>query len=251
MTVADEIIIREQDDLLELVFKNSPDAVQSAIVKSSPEKLVMQNLQYLMGILLFIDAPKNILLLGVGAGSLVHFLRFHFPASHITGIDLDAQLLQLAQRELLLPTADKNLSYVIADARQYIKDCDEQYDLIVVDIFDGSQTPQWVFSLEFTQKLQRCLNPRGALAYNLLINSERGFQQFYAQLRQLFRRQTLCLESEQYANILLYGLNFSAAAKSMGELLQMAQQAEQRFDLPFHQILSVIFSINPQGGGVI
>ncbi len=251
MTTENEIIIREQDDLLELMFKNSPDAVQSAIVKSSPEKLVMQNLQYLMGILLFIDDPQNILLLGVGAGSLVHFLRFHFPASHITGIDLDAQLLQLAQRELLLPAADKNLSYVSADARQYIKDCDAQYDLIVLDIFDGSQTPQWVFSLEFSRLLQRCLTSRGALACNLLIGSEHGFQQFYAQLRQLFRHQTLCLESEQYANILFYGLNFNTTTKSMGELLQMAQQAEQRFDLPFYQILSVIFSINPQGDGII
>ena len=251
MTIENEVIIRERDDLLELVFKNSPDAVQSAIVKSAPEQLVMQNLQYLMGILLFIDAPKKILLLGVGAGSLVHFLRFHFPASHITGIDLDESLVQMARRDLLLPAADENLNYVIADARQFVESSTEQYDLILVDIFEGSQTPGWIFSLDFTRQLQRCLTPRGALAYNLLINSDRGFQQFYAQLRRVFKQQTLCLESEQYANILLYGLNFSATPKSMGELLQMAQQAEQRFNLPFHQILSVIFNINPQGGGII
>jgi len=251
MTIEDEIIIREQDDLLELVFKGSPEAVQSAIVKSAPQQLVMQNLQYLMGILLFIDAPKKILLLGVGAGSLVHFLRFHFAESHITGIDLDADLLQLAERDMLLPAADDKLTYVIDNAQDYIENSDEQYDLIVVDIFDGSQTPSWVFSADFTRALQRRLSPRGAVAYNLLINSERGFKQFYSQLRQVFRQQTLCLEAEQYANILLYGLNFNAPAKSMGELLQMAQLAEQRFQLPFHQILAVIFNINPQGGGVI
>jgi spermidine synthase len=251
MTSKNDILIREQDDLLELVFKNSPDAVQSAILKSSPEQLVMQNLQYLMGILLFIDAPKKILLLGVGAGSLVHFLRFHFADSHITGIDLDETLLQTAQRDMLLPVAGEKLTYVIDDARKYIENCSAQFDLIVVDIFDGSQTPAWVFSLDFTRKLQGCLSPRGALAYNLLINSERGFEQFYSQLRRVFRQQTLCLECEQYANILLYGLNFSTPPKSMGKLLQMAQRAEQKFDLPFHQILSVIFNINPQDSGII
>ena len=251
MTIDNDFIIREQDDLLQLVFKKAPDAVQSAIVKSAPQRLVMQNLQYLMGILLFIEAPQKILLLGVGAGSLLHFLRFHFPDSHITGIDLDEGLLQFAQREMHLPAADERLDYVIDDARAFVENSNTHYDLIAVDIFDGSQTPAWVLSLDFTRALQRSLSSKGAVAYNLLINSERGFEQFYGQLRRVFNRQTLCLEAQQYANILLYGLNFNAAEKSMEELLHAALQAENRFQLPFHQMLSVIFNINPQGEGVI
>ncbi len=251
MSAADQYSIREQDDLLELVFDHAPDAVQSAIVKSAPQKLVLQNLQYLMGILLFIDTPKKFLLLGVGAGSLVHFLRHHFPHSHITGIELDENLLQVAQQSMLLPAADDRLDYVVADARNWVETCEQSFDLVVLDIFDGNQTPGWVFSREFTTQLQRCLTPKGALAYNLLINSERGFEQFYSLLRQVFRQQTLCLETEQYANILLYARNFNAPPKTMGALLEAAQAAEQRFDLPFHQILSVIFNINPQGSGMI
>jgi spermidine synthase len=225
--------------------------VQSAILKSNPQQLVMQNLQYLMGILLFIPPPEKILLLGVGAGSLVQFFKFHFPETHITGVDLDAQLLELAHQNMLLPTTDERLEYIIQDARHYIAECTQQYDLIVVDIFNGSQSPGWVLQREFTQQLKDCLSERGAVAYNLLINSERGFQQFYSLLRQVFRQQTLCLESEKYANLLLYGLNFVTQKKSMTQLLQLAQQAEQQYSLPFNEILSVIYSINPQDCGVI
>ena len=246
-----DVLIKQDGDLLKMVFATEPNATQSAINLKQPQQLVMENLQYLMGILLFIEPPKNILLLGVGAGSMVQFFRHFHPDSHITAVDYDHELLEIAHQQMLLPEADERLEYVIQDARQYINTCQQQFDLILVDIFDGSQSPDWTRNKEFTEQLKSCLSNRGAVAYNLLINSETAFKTFYKLLRQTFAKQTLCLETEDYENLLLYALNFEPEKRSMMQNLEFSQELQSKYQLPFGQILSVIYDINPVDSGVI
>ena len=243
--------VRQQGDILQLVFDNEADAIQSAIDLKQPHRLVMKNLQYLMGILLFMPAPQKILLLGVGGGSLIQFFRHYLPQSHITAVDYDQSLLDLAHQQMLLPQASPQLSYAVLDARQFIADATQQFDLIVVDIFDGSQSPKWLLQDEFTRQLQGCLSKQGALAYNLLMQSETAFSTFYKRLRHIFRSQTLCLEAEEYENILLYALNFEPPKRSMMQSIEHAALTETRYPLPFSQILSVIYNINPVDAGII
>ncbi|MBC8211719.1 MAG: fused MFS/spermidine synthase [Gammaproteobacteria bacterium] len=250
-TTACKAQIRQQGDTLQLVFEHEADAIQSAINLKQPHRLVMENLQYLMGILLFMPAPQNILLLGVGGGSLIQFFRHYLPQSHITAVDYDQGLLDLAHQQMLLPQASEHLSYAVLDARQFIIDATRQYDLIVVDIFDGSQSPRWLLTDDFTRQLQGRLSKQGALAYNLLIHSETAFSTFYKRLRQLFKSQTLCLEVEEYENILLYALNFRAQKRSMMQNIEQAALTENQYQLPFRQMLSVIYNINPVDAGII
>ncbi|MCP4077199.1 MAG: methyltransferase [Gammaproteobacteria bacterium] len=246
-----DVLIKQHGDILKMVFATEPDATQSAINQKQPQQLVMENLQFLMGILLFIEPPKNILLLGVGAGSMVQFFRHFHPGSYITAVDYDTELIEIAQQQMLLPEADEWLEYVIQDARQYINNCQHQFDLILVDIFDGSQSPDWTRNKEFTSQLKNCLSEHGAVAYNLLINSETAFKTFYQLLRQTFSQQTLCLETEDYENLLLYALNFEPEKRSMMQNLEFAQQLQMKYQLPFSQILSVIYNINPVDSGII
>lgn len=246
-----DIIIRQKGDIMQLLFASQPDAIQSAINRQQPEHLVMANLQYLMGILLFIPQPEKILLLGVGAGSLIHFFRRYLPESHLTAVDKDQQIIDIAQTHMLLPDADNNLEYVISDARQTINQCQQQYDLIVVDIFNGNQSPDWIRGRIFTQQIKACLTDRGAVAYNMLINSETVFKSFYRLLRQTFAGQTLCLETLAYENLLLYALNFKPEKRSMMKNIEHARQTRIKYPLPFSQILSVIYDINPVDSGII
>ncbi len=234
-----------------LILRFDPVAIQSEIDRAAPQRLLMKNLQYQMGILLFMPPPKSILLRGVGGGALLHFLHHHYPDSHITGVDYDAELLELMQAHFMLPRADDKLIYVIDDARRFIEHDPNRYDLILVDIFDGSQSPKWLLSPGFTQQLQARLSAKGALAYNLLIDGERAFSKFYPIVRRTFQQQALCLETDEYENILVYALNFTQAPRSLMDNLESAQALGERIELPFGEILSKVYDINPQGGGII
>ncbi len=241
--------INRHQDILQLKFDRL--AIQSEINAVEPHQLRMKNLQLLMGLLLFMDAPKSVLLLGVGGGSLIQFMRHYFPDTHITGVEYDEELLQFVQKHLLLPQPDDSLKYEISDARDYIAHCNQQFDLIIVDIFNGDQTPEWLIQNDTSKRLKRLLSKRGALGFNLLIENEKVFTRFYQQLRNQFARQTLVIESEDYENLLIYALNFSAPKKSIAEQMQHAQLLQEQYPLPFMQTLSMIYAMNSSDSEII
>jgi len=243
--------IDDENGLRALRFAGDGDAVQSLIDPRCPERLVMQNLQYLMSILLFIPPPRRVLLLGVGGGALLHFLRHHFAQAEITGVDIDATLLKTAERELGLPAADARLRYVIEDARRFIEAEREHYDLIVTDIFDGPQSPQWVIEPAFLQALRQRLTARGGAAWNLLIGSEQRFIRFYRDLRRVFGGLTLCLEHDDHENLLAMGFSAAPEPMEMGARLQQAMTLGERLELPLAEALARLYQINPVGDGVL
>ncbi|MDJ0833482.1 MAG: methyltransferase domain-containing protein [Gammaproteobacteria bacterium] len=246
-----KVRIEQHRQQLHLKFDSDREAIQSAIDIKQPHRLVMHNLVYLMGILLFISPPKRILLLGVGGGALVHFFRHYLPASRITAVDYNAELLQIASREMQLPAADEHLQYLVADAREYSESCAERYDLIVVDIFDAGLTPGWLLQQPFSQQLRQCLTARGGLAYNLLPRSEHQARRFQQMLDKLLHQQTLYLETEAYENLLVYGLNFKTKARTLEQQLAHCAELEDQYELPMCQILSMLYDRNPQGSGIL
>lgn len=241
--------VNQKQEILQLKFDKL--ATQSEINTHRPHELRMKNLQYLMGLLMFIEAPRKLLLLGVGGGSLIHFVRHYLPQTHITGVEYDAELLQIAQDHLMLPPADAFINYQIADAREYIEYCQDSYDLIIVDIFDAFQSPDWLLKSTTINRMKALLTARGAIGYNLLINSEKDFKGFYQQLRNRFERQSLFIETEDYQNLLFYALNFKVPKRSITEYMQLALQLYETYPLPFSDVMATIYSMNATDSGFL
>jgi len=234
---------------LELRF--GADSLQSLINIKNPHRLELKNLKYLLGILLFLPAPQNILLLGTGGGSLIHFLKYHFPQSRLTSVDFDTELQALMHQKMLLPEADENLHYVIDDAAHFLHHCNQQFDLILVDIFDGSQSPAWLLEPPGIRQILNLLSDRGAVAYNLLIDSEHAFNSFYRNLTRVFEQQVLYLPVEGYDNILAYGFRLQPPKREISYYLQHASNMSDLHDINYNEILAAIYNTNPVGSGFL
>jgi len=234
-----------------LELRSSDNALQSVINLQHPHRLELKNLEYLMAVLLFIPAPAHILVLGTAAGSLLHFLRHHLPQAKITAVDIDVELVERMLQMEILPPADDGLSYVYDDAARFIPHCNQSYDLILVDIFHGAQSPAWLLEKKMTENLYRLLTEQGALAYNLIIGSEHEFKLFYRDLRLVFAGQTLCLPVKGFENTLTYGIRYPVPERDMTWYLHQATEQSERLGIDFMRVLSVIYNTNPVGRGVI
>ena len=234
-----------------LEFRSGDNALQSVINLANPHHLELKNLEYLMAVLLFIPVPERILMLGTAAGSLLHFLKHHYPRSDITAVDIDAALIEQLLRKEILPPAQAGLRYVYDDAAHFIANSDQSYDLILVDIFNGSQSPAWLLEKGSINNLYRLLTRRGALAYNLLINSEHDFKLFYRDLRLAFNEQTLCLPVKGLENTIAFGICCAQPARDMTLNIQNATSLSQQLGIDLMRVLSVIYNTNPTGHGVI
>jgi len=226
-------------------------ATQSAINLQQPHKIILQNLEYAMGCLMFMPPPEKILLLGVGGGSLIHFFRHYCPKASITGVDIDDALLKTMHDNFMLPRTDALLSYEIADAQTWVKHDKNKYDLIVVDLFNEDSMPQWIVEKEFMQDLKNISGAQGCITWNTLIATDQEFNSFYSNLRTIYQQRTLCLAAEDYENTIAYSFNCCLEQSDMGYLIQLAQQHTEHYELPFHKVLNVIFNTNPVDSGFI
>lgn len=234
-----------------LELHSGDDSLQSVINLQDPHHLELKNLEHLVAVLLFIPEPSRILMLGTAAGSLLHFLRHYYPGSQITSVDIDGELIELMLKMKILPPAQAGLSYVYDDAAHFIRHCDQKYDLILIDIFSGAQSPAWLLEKNATDNLFRLLAERGALAYNLLIDSEHDFKRFYRELRLVFAEQTLCLPVQGLENTIAFGIRNPRPAVEMTQNMQQAIALSERLEIDFMQVLAVIYNTNPVGRGVI
>ena len=234
-----------------LELRSGDDALQSVIDLQNPHHLALKNLEHLMAVLLFIPQPERILMLGTAAGSLLHFLRYHYPAAEITAVDIDVEFIEQLLEMGILPPAQSGFSYVYDDAAHFIKHCEQNYDLILIDVFSGSQSPAWLLEKNTTNNLFRLLTEHGALAYNLLIDSEYDFKRFYRDLRLVFDEQTLCLPVQGLENTIAYGIRSPAPALEMTQYIRQALELSEQLEIDLMRVLAVIYNTNPVGRGII
>lgn len=248
-TAYNRINLHQQGGRLEL--RSHDNALQSVIDLNCPQKLGLKNLEHLMSVLLFIPEPKSVLMLGTAAGSLLHFLPHYYPRTDITAVDIDVELVEKMLRMEVLPAAGDGLTYVYGDAARFILSCDQSYDLILADVFTGAQTLGWLLDKKYTDALYRRLGEHGALAYNLLIESEHDFKLFYRELRLVFNRQTLCMPVKDYENLIAFGIRHPLPARYMAWYMQHAMALSEQLEIDFLKILAVIYNTNPVGAGVL
>lgn len=83
---------------------------------------------------------RSILVLGVGGGTVIHLLAERFSQAHITGVDIDPQMIEIGKKYFGLSRIP-NLRLVVADAKTYKP---KMYDLVIIDLFVGRHIPEFV-----------------------------------------------------------------------------------------------------------
>lgn len=115
------------------------------------------------------DPPnKEVLILGLGLGSIPWMLERNFGKRyHFTAVEIDEEVISLAGK-YILSRLHSPMQVICADALVYVELCDQQFDLICMDIFLDDVVPPDFESPEFLQNLAGLLKPSGLLLFNRL-----------------------------------------------------------------------------------
>src|SRR3990167_8346235 len=92
---------------------------QGAMRIARPWKLELEYTCEMMAALLLRDAPRKVLLIGLGAASLTKFLYRHYPLAHLTGGESGPGVVATARQFFKLPEDPKRLHLVIGDGAEY------------------------------------------------------------------------------------------------------------------------------------
>jgi len=97
--------------------------------------------------------PQKVLLLGLGTGSNARLISSLYPNALITAVEIDPGMEEIARKYCDLNKLN-NLTVVIKDAFDFARDMKENYDLTLVDCFDGKYIPTKLERLDFYQLLK-------------------------------------------------------------------------------------------------
>ncbi|MFA6923429.1 MAG: fused MFS/spermidine synthase [Bacteroidales bacterium] len=121
--------------------------------------------------LLEIGFSKNIekiLVLGLGGGSIVQTIRKDFNSSaFIELVDIDSEIISIAINEFEI-NRFKNINIIHSDASDYLKNNNDTFDLIIIDIFIINTIPEIFTEIKFINSLTTHLNPNGKIIYNTM-----------------------------------------------------------------------------------
>lgn len=232
------IDIKEKDGLRTLHF----DArwMQGAMRIAQPWALELEYTRVMMACLLLRDAssfPRNILLIGLGAGSLTKFLYRHCPSAHLTVVEIDSRVVNVARECFELPDDPPRLNIVIGDGVEYMRTCGQTYDLILVDGFNEHAHPGDLNALPFYQACRAGLSEHGVLAVNL-IGLCHGVKGGFAHIESAFENRAQMFPRCKSGNTIAFAAAGEEVNIALDELLNKSLAFEARTGLALMPVLS-------------
>ena len=175
------IRIRRRGPIRSMIFVRDAgeEVLETQMDLRRPAELKFEYLRYLFASYLFQPEPKRVLIVGLGGGSMVHYLQQTDPGVKIDAVEIDPLVVKLAS-DMFGTKPSENVNIVAADGLKFIADAEDQtYDVIYMDAFlkpsaatDETGAPRALRTQQFYQQLQQKLKPGGVVAFNLNPHAE-------------------------------------------------------------------------------
>lgn len=154
---------------LSLSFTSS--LIQSSMRLDAPDELVLDYTRAMMVSLLLNPAPRRVLMIGLGGGSMLKYLHRHVPEADLTTVEISQEVIDLRD-DFCLPPDSERLRIVCADGAEFMRKPPRSYDLILVDGFTGEGIAEALCSRSFYLHCRKALTSEGLLVANVQADTD-------------------------------------------------------------------------------
>ena len=125
---------------------------------------------------------SEVLILGLGLGSVPYILeKKHRQKYHYTAVEWDEAVVTLADK-YTFSRLESSVETITADAAVFVEICEEDFDMVIVDLFEGTRIPGVFEKNDFLQHCAGLVRPGGILLVNRLSRTQFdkvGTQRYY------------------------------------------------------------------------
>jgi len=235
------IRIRKRDTLRSMMFvrDNGQEVFESQVDLARPHALQLEYPRFLVANFLLQPNPKSVLIVGLGGGMMVHFLRHIDPGLRIDVVEIDPVVVRLAG-EYFNVRAGGGVDIIAGDGVKFINESRTSYDVIYLDAFlkpsaatDATGAPLNQRTRQFYKALQTKLKPGGLAAFN--VNAHAGDAEDLANIRAAFPQAYVF--PIPGAHVVLASTDSNRVAHD--ELERRGRELDRRFNAPgisFHAV---------------
>jgi spermidine synthase len=218
--------------------------IQSSMRMSAPYDLELTYSRGMMTYLLFKCDIREILIIGLGGGSIPKFFHHYLPEVKTRVVDINPRVIEVARSHFMLPPDDARLQVIEGDGVEYLRVHPGTAELLILDAFDGRGVPMDMYSQSFFDMAAEALTPEGMLAVNLW-GSDKNFDLYLQRLEQTFNGQVLVLPTGRPGNIVVFGFRRTPPDLRWSSLRERAKQLGEQYRIEFLEFVERLRDNNP------
>ena len=183
----DKYGVYRRDNFLTLEMNSDPDSQLSVMTLDRPNDVCTAITRKMFLPMALIESPRDLVLIGVGGGMQAKFIHHYFPEFHLTALEIDLEVLQIARTFFGLPEDDERLKVMVGDGAEFMQQNRDQFDMILSDAYgDGNRFVDELHSLAFYSNCHRALRAGGIMIVNIYRPEPEWVQKFIASVSKTF-----------------------------------------------------------------
>lgn len=220
------------------------DAIQSSIRLARPDELALDYTRAMMAFLLFQPQPREVLMIGLGGGSMARYIHQRMPGTRTTVVEINHQVLAAARSMFHFPADDACLKVEIADGADYVREHAECADVLLVDGFDDGKQPAALCTQAFYDAACAALRPGGVMVVNFMAE-EKKLDAYLQRIENSFDGHMASLKAADRVNLIAFAFKRHPREVAWTELKRRARQLAGIHDLPLHEFIAGLKELNP------
>jgi spermidine synthase len=226
------------------VLQIGGDAIQSAMRLDSPDAIELDYVRAMMAFLLFHPEPRDILMIGLGAGSMARFVHAHMLRTRVTVAEINPGVVTVARRYFRFPEEDGRLEIVIDEGAAAVAQRPASFDVLVVDGFVNGRVADSLCTRSFYAAAFAALRPRGVMVANFMAD-DRRLERHSARIEKTFGRSPALLLAEEQDNLIAFAVRGGPSRLAWTQLRARARAARERLGLNLDASLGALKERNP------
>lgn len=240
-----ELLISEQNGLRTLHFGS--EWVQGRMRITRPTELILGYAQDMCAAMLFVPAPKQVYVAGLGVGSLPRWALAHWEKSlkKMEIVELRPDVLALTRAAFPLPADDPRVVLTLGDAAKVITERPAaSVDWMWVDCYDGRGRVGALESDEFYAAAHTALKTKGVFVANMWSSVTR-YRGGLRRLRAIFGHDNIVLvKATATENVTVIATKSPLPAFDSAAIQTRASALQAEHKLPFERWLKALIPVD-------
>jgi spermidine synthase len=169
----------------------------------APDELALAYTRAMMAALLFNPEPQDVVLVGLGGGSLAKFIHRRLPRTRIVALEVDVRVVAAAHRMFHLPLGKPRLRVVVRDGAAYLAEHPASTDVIFLDAFVNHRQAPTIRTAAFYRDARKALRPGGVLVVNYM-SDDPGLRAYLRRLAAAFEGRLVALRAIGEDNVIVF-----------------------------------------------
>ena len=220
------------------------DTVQSAMRVNDPYALELRYSRAMMMFLLFNPQVRDVLVLGLGGGSIPKYIYKHLPAVSTRVVEINPRIIQVARSHFYVPDNDERFEIIEGDAVSYLRDHPATTNMLMMDAFASNGLPPELCSQDFFDSCADAVTAEGMCEINLW-GSDKNYDVYLQRIERSFEQRVLVLPTGHPGNVIVLCFKRPPNDLRWSTLRVRAKALEAEYKVEFLEFVERLREHNP------